>query len=134
MSWELYDYLDNRGINQIKSWTQGLEDRLRGKLNLKLDLLELHGTGLSTGLLSDTKIIQIKELVINGRVAMRPMLCLGPTRDHDGRYNQEFTILCGAFEKDSKYIPKNALTLADKRREEVIKEPNIKRCPHEQVD
>ena len=133
MNWKLYDYVNSKGINEIKAWTERLEKQQIALLNQKFDMLEQHGIDLLTGLVTNTRLNQIFELVFRGRVALRPLLCLGPTKDREGRYNREFTILFGAKEKDKKYEPKNALEQAEKRRQEVINTPNSKRCLHERV-
>ena len=87
MTWVLYDYLDDKGINEIKAWTQKLQKKERAKLNAKLDMLEKHGSDLPPGLLSDTKFSHIKEIVIKGQVAVRLMVCRGPIDN-----NKEFTL------------------------------------------
>jgi len=144
MTWVLYDYLDDKGINEIKAWTQKLQKKERAKLNAKLDMLEKHGSDLPPGLLSDTKFSHIKEIVIKGQVAVRLMVCRGPIDN-----NKEFTLLFGAIEKDRKYIPRDALQQAETRRQkiikaqkkwkevikgrEIVKTPNSRRCLHERV-
>lgn len=92
-----------------------METAERAKLNLKLDLLRLNGADLSPELLSDTNVSTIKKLRVNGRVAVRLMLCRGPIHVHD-----EFTLLMGAIEKDRKLIPANAVEVAEERRLVVI--------------
>lgn len=133
MSWKLYDYVNNRGVNEFKKWAEGLEKEQLAKLNSKLDDLKQNGTSLSHILLSDTGTPNILKLRFKGKVAMRPLLCKGPTRNADNQYNNEFTLLCGAIEKDRKLIPPNALDEARIRREEVIKDPENRRCEHEPV-
>ena len=128
MSWELYDYRDNRGTNDIKSWTQALQKDQRAKLALRLDMLQQNGSDLSTGVFSDTKMPHIKKIRIGGKVAVRLMLCRGPINN-----NSEFTLLLGAIEKDRKLIPKDAEKLAELRRQEIITDPINKRCLHERV-
>ena len=133
MGWKLYDYVNDRGVNKIKAWTEKLPKKQIILLNKKLDSLAQNGTTLSDNLLSHTKLTHIKEIVFRGRIATRPLLCKVPTKDKEGRYKKEFTILLGAREKDKKYEPKNALKRAEKNRQEVIKNDNTKRCLHERV-
>ena len=38
MCWILYDYINNKGINEIKEWATGLEKIQLAKLNSKLDV------------------------------------------------------------------------------------------------
>jgi hypothetical protein len=79
----------------------------------------VNGPDLPSDLLSDTPSKHIKKIRVNGRVALRPLLCRGPV-DMQGR---EYTLLCGSTEKDKKFVPANALELSEERRESVIKEP-----------
>jgi hypothetical protein len=84
---------------------------------------------LGSNVLTDTTFPHIKEIVVNGRVAVRMLACRGPI---DGR--KELTLLFGAFERDNVYVPSNALAIADKRREAIINSPkdtNRKRIKHE---
>ena len=106
MTYKLYDFVDGKGINQIKKWTQGLQKRDRVRLNRKLDLLEQSGKDLPPGLLSDTDSSKIKKLRITGRKVptLRPMLCRGPIN-----VETEFTILQGAIEQDRKLVPSDAV-------------------------
>jgi len=134
MSWKLYDYVGPGGKNIFKKWTEKLQTQQLARLNQKLDMLEKHGVELPPKILTDTKITHIMEIVIKGNVALRPLLCKGPTKnDEDGNYNKEFTLLYGARERDNKYVPKDALIRAEKHRQEVIKNPNKMRCSHERV-
>lgn len=48
-------------------------------------------------------------------------------------YNKEFTLLYGAIEKDTKYIPRDAPEQAESRRLKVVADPDNRRCAHEQV-
>lgn len=133
MSYKLYDFLEMRGdklVNSIKEWTQGLQKRDRARLNLKLDMLEKHGTGLSHTLLSDSGEPEIKKLRITGKkvLTLRPMLCSGPVSRQE-----EFTLLLGAIEKDRKTIPANAPAKAAIHRQELLNNP-AQRCPHERVN
>lgn len=108
---------------------QYLQKDQRAKLKLRLDMLEKHGPGLSTGVLSDTKLPHIKKIRIGGKVAVRLMLCKGPIDNLN-----EFTLLAGAIEKDRKLIPKNAEQIAELRRQEILVDPINKRCFHERVE
>lgn len=134
MGWRLFDFVDDRGINVIKAWTERLPKKQIVLLNKKLDSLAKNGTELSDSLLSNTNLTHIKEIVFRGRLALRPLLCKGPTKDSAGHNNKEFTILYGTKEKDKKYEPRDALERAEQNRQEVIRNPNIKRCPHERID
>jgi|SRR3989304_7091169 len=128
MSYKLYDYVDNRGNNTIKDWILNLQKPERGRLDLKLALLEKHGLNLGTGLLTESKLSHIKEIKINGRVALRLMVCKGPIEN-----DKEFTLLFGAIEKDRKLIPNDAVQRAEIRRQEIIANPSSRRCLHEWI-
>ena len=92
--WILYDYRDNRGRNKFKDWTEERELNQQAELNEKLLQLQLHGTNLSPKLLSEsgTKHIKKMRFSVDG-VQMRPLLCEGPTRNENGRYNKEGAVL-----------------------------------------
>ncbi|MYG40702.1 MAG: hypothetical protein F4201_07825 [Nitrospira sp. SB0677_bin_15] len=130
MTYKLYDFVDGKGINQIKKWTQGLQKRDRVRLNRKLDLLEQSGKDLPPGLLSDTDSSKIKKLRITGRKVptLRPMLCRGPIN-----VETEFTILQGAIEQDRKLVPSDAVLQAEQKRQIILDCPS-RRCEHEQVN
>ena len=123
--WKLFDYVDERGRNDVKRWMKGLEKPDRARLEAKLDTLEEHGPGLPSDLLSDTTDRNLKKMRINGRVAPRPILCVGPSDN-----SQEYTLLIGAVERDRKWVPKNALKMARERREAILRDPETRRCPH----
>jgi hypothetical protein len=125
MPLKLFDYVDRRGANDIKLWGASLDAKSRAKLNQKFDMLAMHGTALSTGLLSDTPSRHIKKIRINGTVALRPLLCKGPV-DND----HEYTLLLGAIEKDRKFVPSDAIRIAEARRDQIIGN-NSQRCIHE---
>ncbi|MEX0999302.1 MAG: hypothetical protein WD000_05010 [Thermodesulfobacteriota bacterium] len=137
MEWKIYDYIDARGKNDIKEWTASFlkkQKRLVGTLNQKILMLEQTGQ-LPPKSLTDTRVTHISEIVINEDMALRLLLCKGPTPDANKQhqYKKEFTLLFGAIEKDVDYVPKDAPERASMRRKEVIKNPNKKRCSHETV-
>lgn len=128
MTWCLYDYVNQNGVYDFKIWTQGLENRLRAKLNAKLDMLVRVGPDLPPGLLSHTRSPHIRKLRIKGNIALRPMLCEGPVN-----IGQEFTLLLGAHERDRKLVPEDADHNAEVRRQEILRNPKERRCDHERV-
>ena len=99
----LFDYTDKNGKNDIKRWTKALEPAQRGKLNLRLDMLSLHGSGLFPEMLSGTNTAGILKLKVKGNVQLRPMLCKGPIN-----HENEFTLLIGATERDFCLVPDKA--------------------------
>ena len=125
----LFDYLDSHGRNVMQDWADSLpmQKRDRGRLDSKIDMLERAGDKLPPGLRQNTRCRHIKELAVNGRVALSPMLCRGP-----GPFSMqsEFTFLCGAVERDVKYVPSDAPERAEERRLDLLAHAD-KRCKHE---
>jgi hypothetical protein len=128
--WRIFAYIDSRGKSVIEDWARDIkfDKELLARLNLKLDLLEHHGTELSTGLLAGTSFKHIDKLKIFGRkTAWRIMVCKGPVSNEF-----EFTLLFVAQEKDRKLIPKDAYKRADDNRKEIISNPERRRI-HERI-
>lgn len=129
MAWTLYDYAES-GFNPIREWARCLSPNDLAKLNLRLGLLEKQGMDLLPKMLAGPirGHRHLYKLIINGRMALRPLLTRGPI-DNNG----EFTLLIGAFEKGFKWDPANAPTTADRYRDEIIANPTGRRRPHEAV-
>lgn len=125
--WELYDYLNERGVNEIAEWTRNLQKRQRIGLRSKLDMLA-QASELPPQLLAGTGVPHIYKLKVHGNVQLRPMLCKG-TANND----TEYTILLGAIEVNWVLEPENAAELAARIREEIIRHPE-RRCKHERID
>lgn len=123
----LFDYTDTNGINVIKAWTLKLEKTQRAKLNAKLDMLAMLGSELIPHVLTDTPTPGIQKLRVKGNVQLRPMLCKGPINNEN-----EFTLLIGATERDSRFVPDKADEKANDRKKIIIENPN-RRCLHERV-
>jgi hypothetical protein len=126
--WKLYDYVDERGVNSFEEWSNRLEKKELARLNSKLDMLRTEPALPPQLLAGPLEGVPIYKLRINGRVALRPMLCKGPV-DKDG----EFTLLLGAVERDGKLVPGNAVSQAESRRQKVIANPRQRRCAHERA-
>jgi len=124
----LYDYVDAFGRNSFKEWTKTLQKDELAKLNQKLDMLRREPELPPQLLAGPLEGKPIYKLRINGRVALRPMLCKGPISN-----NSEFTLLMGAAERDRVLIPEDAIDQAADRRTEVIANPKRRRTPHERV-
>ena len=83
---KLFDYKDSNDYNAIQVWAkETLQMRDRGRLDSKIDLLERAETNLLPGLLHPTtkQTKHIMHLVVNGQVAIRPMLCRGTIDFHN---------------------------------------------------
>ncbi|SMG63665.1 hypothetical protein BMETH_18341354419, partial [methanotrophic bacterial endosymbiont of Bathymodiolus sp.] len=107
----LYDYLNKNGNNEFKEWTKKLQKNERAKLNARLDMLSLKGSGLFPEILTGTPTSGILKLRVKGKVQLRPMLCKGPIN-----IEHEFTLLIGAIERDSKFVPRKADEKANDRK------------------
>lgn len=128
MAFTLYDYLSEAGVNEFKEWTKGLQSKERAKLNEKLDKLHEHGDTLHPHMLTGTSVAGIQKLRVQGGVKLRPLLCKGPVD-----IASEYTLLMGAKEVGSKWLPKDAPTKANTRKAEVAANPTGRRKPHERV-
>lgn len=103
MGWRIFEYTNRRGDSVIGEWLdqRAISKRDRGALVQKMDMLAIHGTTLSSGLLAGPigskrnprREKHVYKLDVHGDRMLRPMLCKGPF-DMDG----EFTMLLGAIE------------------------------------
>lgn len=128
MLYKIYVFLGNNDENVIAAWALGLQKKEKAKINFKVDMLAQKGEELFPSILTPTVEPNIKEIVINGRIALRLMICRGPL-NMDG---SEFTLLLGSQEKDKKYIPRNAPGKAEEHRQIIIRNPN-RRVIHERI-
>lgn len=128
MLFNIFDYVNARGENEFKIWTEDLQKRQRTKLNQKLDMLETLGGQLPPRLLSDSGTRGIKKLKIQGNVKLRPLLCEGPVNNHS-----EYTLLMGAKEIGDRWSPTDAPSTASNKKDEVVAFPNLRRKKHERV-
>jgi len=107
--WKVYFYLEGlRRNNVIRDWLE--EERVPvaqiAAFQDKIDTLEERGPEMVPGFISDTPVAKdIYKMKIKGNKGMkqlRPMCCRGPFGP------REYTILCGAVEKDNRLIPVDA--------------------------
>lgn len=127
--WVIYDHVDRHGVNVFAEWTRRLERVQRKLLRAKLDMLAIAGPDLPTQLLAGTGVPHIYKLRVKGNVQLRPMLCRGPVDN-----NSEFTLLYGAIEVGDVLQPVDAAERAAVIREEILADPNNRRCEHERID
>ena len=120
----VYDYLEANGVNPIEKFMRvSIEAKERVRLLARIQTLRSSGYSILGGnMLTDTREKHVKEIRVNGSVAVRTLLCRGPV---DG--NKEATLLFGTFERDNQYVPKNAPERAEKRRQQVAKDPSRRR-------
>jgi hypothetical protein len=103
MIWDIYDAVDRHRRSNIVEWIakQKITKRDVGRLNQKIDMLELNGPDLPPKLLAGpikskrnkNLVSHIYKLIIHGDRMLRPMLCKGPID-----VPKEFTVLLGAIE------------------------------------
>jgi hypothetical protein len=117
MGWTFFNYLSERGTDEIEAW----EDTLPAKAVARVEWLlsVLRGVPqLKRPYVGVRKNYpEHYELVVTscGR-EFRPLGCYGPAK-------QQFTLLIGAEEKGGSLIPKSADSTADERRKIVMKDP-----------
>lgn len=125
MTYLIYDYINSHGQNEFKEWTSKQEKKQRAKLDEKIDKLALYGDGLYPHTLTGTAISGIQKLRIQGNVKLRPLLCHGPIN-----VKTEYTFLMGAKEVGNKWEPKNAPSIANVKKEQVVQDPGHRRTKH----
>jgi hypothetical protein len=114
MPWTFLNYVDDNGVNQIKTWIDELPaDSTKVGQRLLTILLHLRaeqnlmGTEYIKPLHGDCEgLLEIRFGV--RRLEYRPLACYGPR-------NGEVTILVGALEKENRFVPRNACAIALER-------------------
>lgn len=132
MTFPLYDYVNESGENEFKSWTSQLQTKERAKLNEKLDKLTLHGDELYPQMLTGTSVAGIQKLRVHGQVQLRPLLCKGPLLNN-GVLEEAYTLLMGAKEVGSAWKPADAPQKANNKKQAVIESRGGRRQSHERV-
>lgn len=130
MSWEFLDFVDQRGVNQIKAWVEGLapsvRSRVKAKFNERLRMLQVQPV------LNDPKLTKMLDGECDGlmevrfrsqRVQYRPLAWYGPS-------TREITLLIGAEERENRFVPSNACQVALQRRTLVLRDRR-QVCPHD---
>jgi hypothetical protein len=124
MTWNIYEFLDNRGDGVIESWLR--QERIQkpaiALLEQKLRLLETAGGELPPGLLAYLGGFTYKLKVRAQGVQLRPMLCKGPID-----METEFTLLIGAIERGGRLSPINAQDRAEQNRRIILADPQRRR-------
>lgn len=127
MRFKIFDFVNKKGVNEFKEWSENLQKSQRAKLNEKIDKLALYGDELMPQLLTDSGENGIKKLRITVQnVQLRPLLCNGPINNET-----EYTFLMGAKEIGGEWEPKNARETARKNMDEIIANPDKRRTKHE---
>jgi hypothetical protein len=116
--WIIKSFRTLRGEDVIKSWIKGLPKPAQAEIKTGLRYLltqqkwdfphvkKLHGSKY---------IFEIR--ITSNKVRYRPLGFYGPKQN-------DFTLLVGAIEKGSQFEPKEALAIAEKRREAILKGKN----------
>ena len=138
---KIYDFVNDKNENEISEWLKKLPTKQRSIVAAKLELLKRYGQETLPGFVTPAVGSRsVQEIGINGERAIRLLFCRGPfeTRQHGSKIKQhrpsvgaspEFTLLFGAEERDRKYVPRNAVQQAERRRELVIAN-NERRVEH----
>ena len=122
----LFDYVTDRGRNDILEWTARLQKPDRAKLEQKLArLVQIsHDLAKNTHLLAGPVHESIWKLRVNASIMLRPHLCKGPVDNH-----AEYTLLIGAVEVGDR-LPKDIGKEAMVRRGRVEANPSRCRVAH----
>jgi hypothetical protein len=133
--WLIYDYINERGENEIAEWTRNLQKRERAKLRSKLIMIAENGPNLP-GLLLKTEVEYIYKIKVQGNPKLRPMICFGPFNEIDEETKEEcetVTLLVGAKEISWDFEPKGADIEAGIRRQ-IILHNRKRRTRHERIN
>lgn len=133
--WRIYDYVSERGVNEIAAWTRSLQKKERAKFNSKLNMIAENGPDLP-GLLLKTEVEYIYKIKCQGNPKLRPMICYGPFKEIDENTGEEYetvTLLVGAKEISWDFEPKGADIEAGIRRQ-IILNDRKRRVIHERVN
>jgi Phage derived protein Gp49-like (DUF891) len=121
--WTFYDFREERGVNTIRRWLNGLPPKAAAKINTRLLYMMARSVWPEqyvSFLVGWPGLVEIR--VVHGGVQYRPLGFYGPAR-------WEFTIVLGAVEKGS--IPTRDLETADVNRKLVIATGRSRICEHE---
>jgi hypothetical protein len=121
--WTFYDFREERGVNTIRRWLDGLPAKATAKINTRLlymRALQIWPEQYVSSLVTWPGLVEIR--VTHNGVQYRPLGFYGPSR-------REFTIVLGAVEKGS--IPTKDLEAADANRKCVIATGRSRICEHE---
>lgn len=127
MVWTFLDFVDARGVNQIKAWLDSVPAKVKAKFNTRLQYLR------NEKVLSDapyTKMLKgegdgLMEIIFEVfNVQYRPLAFYGPG-------NHEITILFPAEERSGRFVPRGTVRTAQRRRYEVERNPQGRVCPHD---
>ena len=98
--WEFFDYVDERGVNQVDAWLDDAGVEVRDRLDDRLSIIQHHQQlgepQVKTRQGLPETLLEMRFKV--GKVQQRPLACYGPGR-------MQVTILAGAYEKNGRLHP-----------------------------
>ena len=127
MAWTFLDFVNASGQNEIRVWLDGLPKKVKAKVNTRLQHLQ------AEKVLIDTRYTEVlhgeceglMEIKIEAaNVQYRPLAFYGPG-------DRQITILFPAEERSDRFEPPGACEAALRKREEVLRMPNERVCPHD---
>ena len=106
-SWTFKNYLEPNGQNPVHTWLDSLPKRAKARINVTIGMLEaMDRLEMPYARALKYDCAGLIELRIPcGNVQYRPLSCYGPGP-------RDVTILFGAIEKGSKFVPASACSTA----------------------
>jgi len=109
-NWTIKSFITERGVNVIKEWLDGLPIKAQVAIDERIRFLALWGYWYRPYANKLKGYDGIWEIIIQSEKAQyRPLGCFGPG-------NKVFSLLIGAREKGSRFEPKDAPKIAERRK------------------
>jgi hypothetical protein len=121
--WTFYDFLEERGVNPIRQWLDGLPVKARAKINTRILFMRaipVWPEQYVSALNGWPELIELR--IIHSNVQYRPLGFYGPEQ-------REFTLVLGAIEKGS--LPNRVLETADANRRLISATGRTRICEHQ---
>ena len=120
--WTFYDFQEERGVNTIRQWLDGLPAKAAAKINTRLLYMMAVSIWPEQYVSSFVGYPELVELrIVHAGVQYRPIGFYGPER-------REFTLVLGTVEKGS--IPQRILETANANRKLVLATGRSRICEH----
>jgi hypothetical protein len=121
--WTFYDFLEDRGVNPVRQWLDGLPAKAAAKINTRILFMMAIPVWPEQYISSLTGWPELLELrIVHSGVQYRPLGFYGPER-------REFTLVLGAVEKGS--LPVRVLETADANRKLIVATGRNRICEHQ---
>src|SRR5258708_2409251 len=120
--WTFYDFMEERGVNPIRRWLDGIPVKAAAKINtriLYMMAMPIWPEQYVSSLKGWPELVELR--LIHSGVQYRPLGFYGPER-------REFTIVLGSVEKGS--LPTRVLETADANRKLIIATGRSRICEH----